>query len=367
MPRVKRSVAARKKRRKVLEQAKGYWGLKNSHYTLREGAGRALARLRLPRPQEQEAHVPAPLDRPHQRRGAAERPLVQPVHVGRAQGRDRARPQVARRHRGLGSRCVRRSSPSRPRPRSRPKQPERPRLAGGRLHARRRRTASRCSVSPLSGRPPALARVVITSKDNAKLKLVRALAAEEGARRDGAVRLRGRGSLRRGARCGDRARRAARRRRERRAGAARGRLDPAAPAARDRRLPLAPTCRGDAGRVPRALAPRRPGQRRHADPLRGRLRRGGLALGGLRRPASRRRRCARARARSSACRSSPGTSGRGASSRSTRAARSRSPSVELSPPVTFLLGAEREGLPRRGAAQPATRSRRSRCRATRSR
>ena len=33
MPRVKRSVAARKKRRKVLEQAKGYWGLKNSHYT----------------------------------------------------------------------------------------------------------------------------------------------------------------------------------------------------------------------------------------------------------------------------------------------------------------------------------------------
>jgi large subunit ribosomal protein L20 len=35
MPRVKRSVAARKKRRKVLEQAKGYWGLKNSHYTFR--------------------------------------------------------------------------------------------------------------------------------------------------------------------------------------------------------------------------------------------------------------------------------------------------------------------------------------------
>jgi large subunit ribosomal protein L20 len=33
MPRVKRSVAARKKRRKVLEQAKGYYGLKKSHYT----------------------------------------------------------------------------------------------------------------------------------------------------------------------------------------------------------------------------------------------------------------------------------------------------------------------------------------------
>ena len=33
MPRVKRSVHARKKRRKVLEEAKGYWGLKKSSYT----------------------------------------------------------------------------------------------------------------------------------------------------------------------------------------------------------------------------------------------------------------------------------------------------------------------------------------------
>src|SRR3954469_20262149 len=32
MPRVKRSVHARKKRRKVLEQAKGYWGIKHSSY-----------------------------------------------------------------------------------------------------------------------------------------------------------------------------------------------------------------------------------------------------------------------------------------------------------------------------------------------
>ena len=58
MPRVKRSVHARKKRRKVLEQAKGYWGLKQLELPVREGAGRALARLRLPRPQEQEADVP---------------------------------------------------------------------------------------------------------------------------------------------------------------------------------------------------------------------------------------------------------------------------------------------------------------------
>lgn len=32
MPRVKRSVHAQKKRRNVLEQAKGYWGFNNSHY-----------------------------------------------------------------------------------------------------------------------------------------------------------------------------------------------------------------------------------------------------------------------------------------------------------------------------------------------
>ena len=32
MPRVKRSVHARKKRRKVLEQARGYWGIKHSSY-----------------------------------------------------------------------------------------------------------------------------------------------------------------------------------------------------------------------------------------------------------------------------------------------------------------------------------------------
>ena len=32
MPRVKRSVAARKKRRKVLGEARGYWGLKHSSY-----------------------------------------------------------------------------------------------------------------------------------------------------------------------------------------------------------------------------------------------------------------------------------------------------------------------------------------------
>jgi large subunit ribosomal protein L20 len=44
MPRVKRSVHARKKRRKVLEQARGYWGLKHSSYrTAKEQVEHSLA------------------------------------------------------------------------------------------------------------------------------------------------------------------------------------------------------------------------------------------------------------------------------------------------------------------------------------
>ena len=44
MPRVKRSVHARKKRRKVLEEAKGYFGLKKSNYTYaKEQVERSLA------------------------------------------------------------------------------------------------------------------------------------------------------------------------------------------------------------------------------------------------------------------------------------------------------------------------------------
>ena len=44
MPRVKRSVHARKKRRKVLEQARGYWGRKHSSYKLaKEQVERSLA------------------------------------------------------------------------------------------------------------------------------------------------------------------------------------------------------------------------------------------------------------------------------------------------------------------------------------
>src|SRR3954471_44963 len=44
MPRVKRSVSARKKRRKVLEQGSGYWGLKSTnHKCAKEQVERSLA------------------------------------------------------------------------------------------------------------------------------------------------------------------------------------------------------------------------------------------------------------------------------------------------------------------------------------
>ena len=71
MARVKRSVGARKKRRKVLDQASGYWGDQALLLQAREGAGPALAALRLPRPPGAQARLPAPLDRPHQRRARA--------------------------------------------------------------------------------------------------------------------------------------------------------------------------------------------------------------------------------------------------------------------------------------------------------
>src|SRR6266852_1877626 len=44
MPRVKRAIHAQKKRRAVLEQAKGYWGWKHSHYRYaKEQVERSLA------------------------------------------------------------------------------------------------------------------------------------------------------------------------------------------------------------------------------------------------------------------------------------------------------------------------------------
>ena len=56
MPRVKRSVHARKKRRTVLNRAKGYYGAK-SRLPRREGAGAAFASVHVPRPPQQKREI----------------------------------------------------------------------------------------------------------------------------------------------------------------------------------------------------------------------------------------------------------------------------------------------------------------------
>src|SRR5262249_24518822 len=86
----------------------GLLGAEEVLLPLREGAGRPLAHLRVPRPQEQEAHVPPALDHAHQRGRTGERPLVQPVHRGPEEGGDRARPQGLGRSRRRGSTGLRR-------------------------------------------------------------------------------------------------------------------------------------------------------------------------------------------------------------------------------------------------------------------
>ena len=55
MPRVKRAVTAKKKRRTVLTKAKGYYGDKSRSYKAAKGAGPALAAVRVSRPPQQEA------------------------------------------------------------------------------------------------------------------------------------------------------------------------------------------------------------------------------------------------------------------------------------------------------------------------
>ena len=108
MPRVKRSVHARKKRRKVLEQAKGYWGLKSTSY-------------RYAKEQVEHSLVYAYRDRKNKKRtfrrlwivrinaAARQHGLSYNQFVARLQGgRDRARPQGARRPRRVRPGRVRR-------------------------------------------------------------------------------------------------------------------------------------------------------------------------------------------------------------------------------------------------------------------
>ena len=99
MSRVKRSVHARKKRRKVLEEAKGYRGAKPPSYRrAKEQVQRSLQYAYRDRRVRKRDFRKLWIV-PHQRRRARERALLQPVHPRPEAGRDRARPQGARRAR----------------------------------------------------------------------------------------------------------------------------------------------------------------------------------------------------------------------------------------------------------------------------
>jgi ribosomal protein L20 len=68
MPRVKRGVTAHARHKKVLDQAKGYYGARSKVYPGRQ-AGRHQGRsIRLSRPSPEEARIPGAVDRSHQRR-----------------------------------------------------------------------------------------------------------------------------------------------------------------------------------------------------------------------------------------------------------------------------------------------------------
>ena len=328
MPRVKRSVHAHKKRRKVLEQAKGYWGLKSSHY-------------RYAKEQVDHSLIYAYRDRKNRKR------MFRRLWITRINARPRAH--------GLSYNQFISGCPK----------------AGIELD---RKVLADLAVSD----PAAFGKIADAGEGRAPERsqpdhLPRQREAEARpqapraalARQARPVRRRGRGPRRRGA---ARAGRAARRRRERRAGAARRGVDARAPAAGDRRLPAR---RPAARRLrPVTLALWRvadPGQRRDADPHRGRVRRRRRALAGLRRPDGAEGaagvdgrdlpRAARRVRRG-------GRAARRARSHGGDAARRRWSSPAT---IVFVLGAEREGLPGRGAravrgegddpASPAARSR----------
>ena len=165
------------------------------------------------------------------------------------------------------------------------------------------------------------------------------------AREGGAVRRRGRGSRPGRGRRGSRAGRGAARRRGRRAGAPGEGVDDGAPAARDGPLParVAAAWRRPALTLP--LARRRPGEPGHDLAGRGRLRSIGRTVTWLRRPdgpesAPGLGRCDLPRAAGRVSTSRPGSAWR-----SSRTA--APPLARLDPgvPVTYVLGAEREGLP----------------------
>ncbi len=80
MARVKRGVTAHAKHKKVLKEAKGYYGRRKNTIRIAKQAVEKAHAVRLSRPQAQEAHLPRALDPAHQRRGARARPHLRPIY-----------------------------------------------------------------------------------------------------------------------------------------------------------------------------------------------------------------------------------------------------------------------------------------------
>ena len=68
MARVKGAMMTRKRRKKVLKLAKGYWGAKSRHFKMAKQAVMKVWQLRLHRPQAAQARFPPPVDYPYFRR-----------------------------------------------------------------------------------------------------------------------------------------------------------------------------------------------------------------------------------------------------------------------------------------------------------
>ena len=101
MARVKRSVHARKKRRKVLDQAKGYYGRKSTHYRYaKEQVEHSLAYAYRDRRNKKRNFRSLWIIRINAAARANGLSYNQFIN-GRPQGGNRARPQVARRSRRL--------------------------------------------------------------------------------------------------------------------------------------------------------------------------------------------------------------------------------------------------------------------------
>ena len=93
MARVKRGVTSHAKHKKALKAAKGFYRPAQEHDPHRQGRGRQVDAVRLPRPQEQEAHIPGALDPAPQRGGARARPDLFAIYRRPRQGGDRGRSQ----------------------------------------------------------------------------------------------------------------------------------------------------------------------------------------------------------------------------------------------------------------------------------